>query len=94
MALIPHVNEKSVPGPAELRRHVERATGRLRDTATHVGRLVEDRTPDPVRSGALRTASRVRDAAARAGRIAGQRDLTPVKARAGRAAALARANRT
>lgn len=51
MTLIPHANDKSVPTPTELRRHVARATGRLRDTAVHVGRLVEDKTPDPVLAG-------------------------------------------
>lgn len=31
---------------AEAREQVARATGRLRDTAVHVGRLVEEKTPD------------------------------------------------
>ncbi|MFJ6782909.1 hypothetical protein [Streptomyces yangpuensis] len=94
MTLIPHANDKSVPAPALLRGHVTRATGRLRDTAVHVGRLVEDKTPDPVLAGALRTATRVRDTAARAGRLAGHRSFDSVRAGAGRAATLARANRT
>ncbi|MFE2366048.1 hypothetical protein [Streptomyces virginiae] len=98
MTLIPHANDKSVPTPAELRRQVARATGRLRDTAVHVGRLVEDKTPNPVLAGALRTATRVRDTAARAGRFAGHRKFDSAKASAktgaGRAATLARANRT
>ncbi|MFJ1567838.1 hypothetical protein ACIOG8_27085 [Streptomyces erythrochromogenes] len=94
MTLIPHANDKSAPTPAELRRHVARATGRLRDTAVHVGRLVEDKTPDPVLAGAFRTATRLRDAAARAGRLTGHGNLDSVRAKAGRAATLARANRT
>ncbi|MDX6763016.1 hypothetical protein SIN09_27315, partial [Streptomyces sp. F8] len=94
MTLIPHVNDKSVPTSAELRRQVARATDRLRDTAVHVGRLVEDKTPDPVLAGALRTATRVRDTAARAGRLAGHRDLDSVRANAGRAATVARTHRT
>ncbi|MFE2325410.1 hypothetical protein ACFXD5_16065 [Streptomyces sp. NPDC059385] len=94
MTLIPHANHKSVPGPAELRGRFIRATGRLRETAVHLGRLMEDKTPDPVRAGALRTATRVRDTAARAGRLTGHHNLASTKARAGRAATLARANRT
>ncbi|CAM5318617.1 hypothetical protein SAVIM338S_00722 [Streptomyces avidinii] len=49
---------------------VLQATGRIRDKAAHVARVVEDKTPDPVRDRALRTATQVRDAASRAGRIA------------------------
>ncbi|MER7734868.1 hypothetical protein ABTX80_28640 [Streptomyces erythrochromogenes] len=94
MTLIPHANDKSVPAPKELRRQVARATGRLRDTAAHVGRLVEDKTPDPVRAGAFRTATRVRDTAARAGRLTGRGNLDSARARAGRAAKLARSHRT
>ncbi|MFJ9550579.1 hypothetical protein [Streptomyces erythrochromogenes] len=94
MTLIPHANDKSVPTPTELRRHVARATGRLRDTAVHVGRLVEDRTPDPVLAGAFRTATRVRDTAARAGRLTGHGSLDSLRVKAGRAATLARSHRT
>ncbi|MGW6686228.1 hypothetical protein [Streptomyces sp. NPDC054961] len=50
---------------------VLRATGRIRDTAAHVVRLVEHKTPDPVRDRAVRTAAQVRGAASRAGRLAG-----------------------
>nr|WSX53448.1 hypothetical protein OG409_33715 [Streptomyces sp. NBC_00974] len=49
---------------------VLQATGRIRDTAAHVARLVEHKTPDPVRDRAVRTAAQVRDAASRAGRFA------------------------
>ncbi|MFE0602403.1 hypothetical protein ACFW2T_13365 [Streptomyces sp. NPDC058892] len=94
MTLVPHANDTSVPTPVELRRHVARATGRLRDTAMHVGRLVEDRTPGPVLAAAWRTATRVRDTAARSGRLTGHPRRGPVRAKAARAASLARSHRT
>ncbi|MET9470142.1 hypothetical protein ABZY44_36180 [Streptomyces sp. NPDC006544] len=53
---------------------VLRATGRIRDKAAHVARLVEHKTPDPVRDRAVRTAAQVRDAASRAGRLAAHKN--------------------
>ncbi|MEU9161929.1 hypothetical protein AB0D29_16865 [Streptomyces sp. NPDC048424] len=48
----------------EFRRQAARAAGRLRDTAVHVGHLVEARTPEPVlataRAGAGRAVTMAR----------------------------------
>ncbi|MFF3673045.1 hypothetical protein ACFYYS_03545 [Streptomyces sp. NPDC002120] len=53
----------------EFRRQAARAAGRLRNTAVHVGHLVEARTPDPLLASARAGAGRAA-AVARANRTA------------------------
>lgn len=73
---------------------VLQATGRIRDTAAHVARLVEDKTPDPVRDRAVRTAAQVRDAASRAGRLAAHKARGSVHGKSARAAITGRSERS
>lgn len=73
---------------------VEQVAGRLRETAAHAARLVEDKTPDRVRGRAVRAATRVRDTASRAGRLTVDKNLDSMRGTAVRAATTARANRT
>lgn len=73
---------------------VLQATGRIRDTAAHVARLVEDKTPDPVRDRAVRTATQVRDAASRAGKLAAHKSHGSGRGKAGWAALTTRSERS
>ncbi len=48
-----------------VKEQVGRFAGRIRDTAAHVGRLVEDKTPAPVRAGLVSARGQAGQAAAR-----------------------------